>query len=185
MTSGEHTADITATIERGPAPTEAYSTDQAGLWVRYTVTNTGETPLLVLTDRGHAQSAQSSAPEIDSSVWVSGTDDGVVRLSKQVFFAPGGVLPTDPWRAPAVLIDPGESVEGEAFALEPLRTDLPAAGQTLTHDEQPVADDLTGVEVCVQIAPSAGPDAYNDEISMTTEGRSLVCSAVLDLPEEG
>lgn len=181
----EALATLEVSMRVAPATSTAYSPDQEGLAVSYTVTNDGTAPLLVVTERGHAQASSTTAPAVPESVWVSAaSENGAARLSKQVFDVPSGVLPTAPWRAPAVLVPPGDSVEGQMFALLPLRGDLPPVGETLTHEERPLSVDATSVELCVQVAPSPGPDAYNDEITMSFPGRTLVCSDVLPLPTD-
>lgn len=175
-------ATVEAELRTALATSETYAPDLTGLAVTYTVTNTGDTPLIVLTERGHAQSGSSTAPDEPGSVWVSGAGDGVARLSKQVFDAPQDVLLPAPWRAPGVLVDPGASVEGEMFAPLPLRTDLPPVGETMVHDEQELVVEPDLAEVCVQVAPSPGPDAHNDEITMGTPGKGLACTDALPLP---
>lgn len=66
----------------------------------------------------------------------------------------------------------------------PLRGDLPELSEAMVHDEQPLTTTPTQVEVCVQVAPSPGPTTYNDEITMDSPGRALVCSGPLALPAD-
>lgn len=181
--SDQPQASLTAQVRRGAPPEGEYSPEFTGVWADYEVTNTGTDPILVLTERGHGQSSGSTGAPIPQSVWVTQGPDGSARLSKQVFSAPSGMLPTDPWRAPAVLLEPGASLAGEVFALEPLATDVPAVSDSLTHEEQPFTGGGSTVQICIQVAASRGPEAYNDEITMDSPGRALVCSPVLDVPE--
>lgn len=174
MTTEPARASIEATV----------SHDEQGLLVSYTVTNDGDAPLLVLTERGHDQSNSSSAPREPGSVWVSEASPGVARLSKQVFGTTPGTLLYAPWRAPAALVDPGERLDGEMSVPLPLRGDLPEVSEALVHDEQPLTAAPDQVEVCVQVAPSPGPTAYNDEITMDSPGRALVCTGPLELPTD-
>lgn len=173
------------TTEPAQASIEAtLTTDEQGLRVSYTVTNDGDAPLLILTERGHDQSSSSTAPREPDSVWVSQASSDVARLSKQVFSTTPGTLLYAPWRAPATLVAPGDSLEGQMSARLPLRGDLPEVSEAMVHDEQPLAATPGQVEVCVQVAPSPGPTAYNDEITMDSPGRALVCTDPLALPAE-
>lgn len=174
-------ASIAAEVTREAGPTGDDAPEQIGLLVRYEVTNTGAEPLLVVAERGHAQSNRSSAPPVPEPAWVSAGADGAARVSKQVFDAPSGVLPTDPWSAPAQLVPPGADLDGAIVVTEPLRTDLPAVRQTLTHDEQPLHGALSTMEVCIQVAPSTGEESDNNRVTMNTFDRSLVCTTV-DIP---
>ncbi len=167
-------ASIEATVSR----------DEQGLRVSYTVTNDGEAPLLVLTERGHDQSGSSTAPREPESVWVSQASPDAARLSKQVFSTTPGTLLHAPWRAPAALVDGGGHLNGEMSVPLPLRGDLPDVSEAMVHDEQPLTTAPTQVEVCVQVAPSPGPTAYNDEITMDSPGRALVCTGPLALPSD-
>lgn len=169
-------APARASIEATLAPAEQT------LRVSYTVTNDGDAPLLVLTERGHDQSSSSMAPREPGSVWVSQAAPEVARLSKQVFSTTPGTLLYAPWRAPATLVEPGGTLSGEMTAPLPLRGDLPEVSEALVHDEQPLTTTPGQVEVCVQVALSPGPTAYNDEITMDSPGRALVCTDPLALP---
>lgn len=171
-----------------PAPARAsieatVTSDEQGLQVSYTVTNDGDSPLLVLTERGHDQSSSSTAPREPGSVWVSQASPDVARLSKQVFSTTPGTLLYAPWRAPAALVEPGGSLDGQMSVPLPLRGDLPEVSEVLVHDEQPLTTTPEQLEVCVQVAPSPGPTAYNDEITMDSPGRALVCTGPTALPE--
>ena len=178
--------EAAVTTEPAPARASIEATvlrDDEGLRVSYTVTNDGDAPLLVLTERGHDQSGSSTAPREPASVWISQASPDVARLSKQVFSTTPGTLLYAPWRAPAVLVDPGGHLDGEMSVPLPLRGDLPEVSEAMVHDEQPLTATPTAVEVCVQVAPSPGPTAYNDEITMDSPGRALVCTGPLGLPD--
>lgn len=178
-------AALSADVTVGePFDTTAYHPDDRGVRVDYTLTNDGEAPLLVVTERGHEQAGHPSAPALPESVWVSGRGDGVARLSKQMFDAPGDTLPTDPWTAPAVVVAPGESVSGRMFVLLPIRPDLPPTGDLLTHDEKPLDYRPDQVEVCVQVAPL--PDGVPDpqDMTMATQGRALSCAGPTPVPTD-
>lgn len=179
--------ETAATTEPEPARVSIEATvsrDERGLQVFYTVTNDGDAPVLVLTERGHDQSDSSTAPREPGSVWVSQASPDVARLSKQVFDTTPGTLLYAPWRAPAALVDHGERLDGEMSVPLPLRGDLPDASEALVHDEQPLTASPTLVEVCVQVAPSAGAEAYNDEITMDSPDRVLVCTGPLAVPPD-
>lgn len=187
VTSTASTQEAAVTTEPAPARASIEATlspDEQGLLVSYTVTNDGDAPLLVLTERGHAQSNVSTAPPEPESVWVSQASPDVARLSKQVFSTTPGTLLSAPWRAPATLVEPGASLDGQMSVSLPLRTDLPEVSEAMVHDEQPLTTSPGQVEVCVQVAPSPGPTAYNDEITMDSPGRALVCTGPLALPTE-
>ena len=178
-----------AAVTTEPAPARAsieasVSRDERGLRVSYVVTNDGDVPVLVLTERGHDQSGSSTAPREPESVWVTQASPDVARLSKQVFSTTPGTLLYAPWRAPAALVDRGGHLDGEMSVPLPLRGDLPELSEAMVHDEQPLTTTPTQVEVCVQVAPSPGPTTYNDEITMDSPGRALVCSGPLALPAD-
>lgn len=178
-------ATLSARLEPGElgAP---YPEGIAGLTVSYTVTNDGSEPVLVVLERGHSQSSSSTAPASPAAAWVgAGSAHGVARLSKQIFDAPSGATLTTPWRAPAQLLAGGESLEGSVLVPLPLRPDLPATSDVLTVGDRPLAGDERQVEICVQVAPdprAVYPDAFVDEITHATPGRSLVYSDPAPLP---
>ena len=185
QTSAPLQVQITAQTVAGPLG-GPYPANIEGLVVQYTVTNEGDEPVLVAQERGHDQNADSVAPATDESAWVgAGSAPGVARVSKQVFDAPGGIELAAPWRAPALLVDPGSSVDGTMLVPLPLRPDLPRSSASILVDDEPLAGDESSVEVCVQVAPdprAAHPETFTDEITHATPGRQLVCTAPEPLP---
>lgn len=166
-----------------------YPSGIQGVTVTYTVTNQGSDPVVVIFERGHGQSSSSTAPQTPEAAWVGASDSpGIARLSKQIFDAPGEATLATPWRAPAQLVQGGESVEGRMLVPFPLRADLPSSSDILTVTDQPLAGDERQVEVCVQVAPdprASHPGAFVDEITHATPGRTLICSEPEQLPEAG
>ena len=179
------TASITATAETATAP-EGFTSGLEGVLVSYTVTNEGAEPIKVAQDRAASQAP--SAAQAPAGVWVSaGSEADVVRLSKQVFGIPDGVLPNEVHRAASTTVEPGASAEDTAFVPLELRTDLPSGSETITVTESPLADPGAArrLEVCVQIAP--GPPAGQEEpyastIAADAQDTALVCSEPIMLP---
>ena len=179
------TASITATAETATAP-EGFTSGLEGVLVSYTVTNEGAEPIKVAQERAASQAP--SAAQAPAGVWVSaGSEADVVRLSKQVFGIPDGVLPNEVHRAASTTVEPGASAEDTAFVPLELRTDLPSGSETITVTESPLADPgaVRRLEICVQIAP--GPPAGQEEpyastIAADAQDTTLVCSEPITLP---
>lgn len=186
-TSADLKATVTASAEIATAP-EGFTSGLEGVLVTYTVTNDGPEPIKVATGRAAAQAASAvAAPE---GVWTSqGSEDTVVRLSKQVFGLPAGVLPNELHRASSVTVEPGSSTQDTAFTPLPLRPELPSGSETITVTEKPLSNpgSVTRLEVCVQIAPGPTPgqgEPFASTIAADATGTSLVCSDPVELPEE-
>lgn len=186
-TSADLEATVTASAEIATAP-EGFTSGLEGVLVTYTVTNDGPEPIKVATGRAAAQAASAvAAPE---GVWTSqGSEDTVVRLSKQVFGLPAGVLPNELHRASSVTVEPGSSTQDTAFTPLPLRPELPSGSETITVTEKPLSNpgSVTRFEVCVQIAPGPTPgqgEPFASTIAADATGTSLVCSDPVELPEE-
>jgi len=183
---------LDATVEAAAALREApdgFTRGVEGVQVSYTVTNDGSEPIKVATDRAPAQAASVvAAPE---AVWTSaGSDADVVRLSKQVFGLPDGVLPSSLHRAASATVEPGSSTQDTAFVPLPLRPELPNGTETITVTELPLGDPgaVRRLEICVQIAP--GPPVGQDEpyastIAADAPDTALACSDPIELPEGG
>ncbi|MFK5582651.1 hypothetical protein [Serinicoccus sp. LYQ131] len=176
--------DASATPATAP---EGFTAGLEGVLVTYTVTNDGPEPIKVATDRGSGQTRSSVTAS--AAVWVSaGSSPDVARLSKQVFGIPDGVLPTDLHRVGSATVEPGGTLEDTAFVTLPLATDLPEGTRTITVTEDPLQDPaaVTGVEVCVQLAPGPEPgqeEPYASTIAANASGTTTVCSEVVELPE--
>lgn len=180
-------ASIVASAEIGaPFPTlpdddgDRYHPQDRGVRVEYSVTNAGEHPLLVAAERGHSQGR--SGPDRPESAWVSGGSDGSARFSKQVFPQRGNELLTDPFRAPAAVLAPGESVTGRMFVRLPILEAVPTTS-LLRIDVAPMPPRPTSVEPCVQVAPARSLDVY-PEIVMSQPQAEVICAPVIALDEE-
>lgn len=181
-------ASVTGSAEIATAP-EGFTSGIEGVLVSYTVTNEGPEPIKVAQDRAASQAR--SATQAPAAAWVSaGSEEGVVRLSKQVFGIPEGVLPAALHRASSTTVEPGGAAEDTAFVPLPLRTDLPSGTETITVTEDPLSDpgSVTALEICVQIAPGPTPgqeEPFASTIAADAPGTALVCSDPIELPEPG
>lgn len=175
-------AVITAAWTDEPPDASPYPSTRPTVAIRYTVRNEGAGPVLVATERGHAQEQSSPAPDSPMSVWVSqGPEAERARLSKQVFDAPDDIDLAAPWRAPAELLEAGAELEGYVVVPVPLQGDLPEPRPSLILTEEELTGTPSHVEVCIHVVPFVD-GAAPDEIVMGMSG-GLACSDPLQLPE--
>jgi hypothetical protein len=121
-------------------------------------------------------------PDTAESSWVYADDTGAILVTKEVFATTGGGSGTA-YRAPAVRLEPGQSVTGRAFALTPLRRIAPAAGTFEVPGPGSLPADATSWSFCVQVAPDPG-ETGEPTMADHTPDRRLVCSTTADLPPD-
>lgn len=142
----------------GPAePAEAELTldlEQVGssLRIGWTVTNEGDTDLLVFDNR----QADDSPDDDLADAYVTGRDDGTVEIARRVFPVPDGVE-VDGQQAGtlAVEIAPGQSASGRELVLLPPQYN-PAAPE---GGGEPPSDDPSTAVFCVGVGPADAIDA--------------------------
>ncbi|WP_123788454.1 hypothetical protein [Phytoactinopolyspora halophila] len=123
--------DVVLDAELGVgAPTGPdYPPDTSGLVAEYTVTNNADVAVLVV-ERRPAQitpTVDVPLPDTEESSWVYSDDAGTVLVTKEIF-ATSRSSGTDrntgsAYRAPAVRLEPGESVTGPRLRPNPVAPD--------------------------------------------------------------
>lgn len=167
------------------APTgPEYPPGTSGLVADYTVTNNADVPVLVVQRRPADITPEVDVPlpDTDESSWVYADDAGQILVTKEVFATTGGDTGTA-YRAPAVRLEPGETVTGRAFALTPLRRIAPDSGAFEVPGPSTLPDDATSWSFCVQVAPDPG-ETGEPTMADHTPDRRLVCSTPADLPPD-
>ncbi|WP_183091221.1 hypothetical protein [Streptomyces radicis] len=149
----------------------------SGLVADYTVTNNADVPVLVVERRPAdiTPTVDVPLPDTAESSWVYADDSGRVLVTKEMF-APVDADAGAAHRAPAVRLEPGESVTARAFALTPLRRIVPDPDVFVVPGPSAVPAEATSWSFCVQVAPDpgeSGPPTMADH----TPDRALVCSA--------
>ncbi|MBB5790251.1 hypothetical protein [Jiangella mangrovi] len=170
------------------APTgPEYPPGTSGLVADYTVTNNADVAVLVVERRPAdiTPSVDVPLPDTAESSWVYADDSGSILVTKEVFSTTGGDTGTA-YRAPAVRLEPGQSLTGRAFALTPLRRIAPDAGTFEVPGPDTLPADATSWSFCVQVAPDPGETGGSGAPTMAdhTPGRRLVCSPAADLPPD-
>jgi hypothetical protein len=164
-----------------------YAPDTSGLVAEYTVTNNAEVAVLVV-ERRPAQvtpTVDVPLPDTEESSWVYSDDAGTVLVTKEIF-ATSRSSGTDSntgtaYRAPAVRLEPGESVTGRAFALTPLRWIAPDTDVFDVPGPGTLPTQATAWSFCVQVAPDPG-ESGAPTMADHTPDRRLLCSTSTDLP---
>ncbi|SDU78115.1 hypothetical protein [Jiangella alkaliphila] len=164
------------------APTgPEYPPGTSGLVADYTVTNNADVAVLVVERRPAdiTPSVDVPLPDTAESSWVYADDAGAILVTKEVFATTGDTGTA--YRAPAVRLEPGESLTGRAFALTPLRRIAPDAGTFEVPGPDALPADATSWSFCVQVAPDPG-EPGEPTMADHTPDRRLVCSTAADLP---
>ena len=160
-----------------------YPPEAEGLIAGYTVTNNSDTPILVAERRAdlRVRDVGRPVPADEETAWVYAADDGVIQLTKELFSvtADGG----EAWQVPAVRVQPGQSIDGNAFALLPLAAIVPSSDDFEVPGSTELPDDATAWRFCIQVAPDPGTVDEPTIFDYTPDGR-LLCSAEADLPPD-
>lgn len=160
------------------------SEGEPGLVADYTVTNTGDSRVLVVTERSHIQGGGAIGPDAPEAVWVTASEDGRIRLSKEVFgsdldfaVAPG---------SPGVSLGAGESVSGRAFAALPLVYTAPDPSRFHVPGPSSLPAGAREWQFCVQVAPDPRSDRSDSSevyVDYQVADSTLLCSEPAPLPE--
>lgn len=169
--------EATATLG-GPTAPGLDPTSQ-GLSVTYEVRNDGTEPVLVARERGHSQDTSSFGPDNAESVWVR-EDGDVLRLSKELVPLPEGTMEESETTLPAELLQPGDTLEGTAFALLPVSVDFPDAPQRGERIE-PLPSTW---QLCLTTAPVDTEVGRTDVIGRHTPALTTICSDPAAVPED-
>ena len=167
------------------APTgPAYPPGTSGLVADYTVTNNADVTVLVVERRPADITPDVDVPLPDTAEasWVYADDTGGVLVTKEVFATTGAGTGTA-YRAPAVRLEPGQSVTGRAFALTPLRRIAPDAETFVVPGTDTLPAEAASWSFCVQVAPDSG-ETGEPTMADHTPDRRLVCSTAADLPPD-
>lgn len=182
--SAELDIALDAQLGAGAPAGPDYPPGTAGLVADYTVTNNAAVAVLVVERRPAdiTPAVDVPLPDTAESSWVYADDSGRVLVTKEVFATAGGDTGTA-YRAPAVRLEPGQSVTGRAFALTPLRRIAPDPGSFEVPGPSTLPDDATSWSFCVQVAPDPG-EPGEPTMADHTPDRRLVCSTAADLPPD-
>lgn len=176
---------LEAELGTGSAINPAYPPGTEGLVAEYTVTNDTDGPILVAERRPDVLAADIGFVVDDSeeSSWVYAGDDGVIRVSKEMFPLDVDGNLSEPFVVAALRVEPGDSVTGRAFALTPLNRIVPSADAFTVPGPAELPADATAWVFCVQIAPDPGTDDPPRITNYTPDGQ-LLCSDRAELPSD-
>ncbi|AYY13037.1 hypothetical protein EF847_10330 [Actinobacteria bacterium YIM 96077] len=180
--------DVALDAELGVgAPTGPdYPPETSGLVAEYTVTNNADVAVLVVERRPADITPTIGIPLPDTaeSSWVYSDDSGRILVTKEIFATAGADTDSGTaYRAPAVRLEPGESVTGRAFALTPLRRIAPDTDVFVVPGASTLPANARSWSFCVQIAPDPG-ETGAPTMADHTPDRRLVCSTATDLPPD-
>lgn len=124
------------------------------------------------------------ADQRDRTVWVTGTQEGRIRLSQQTFPVLEGVDSTL-HAVDAVVLEPGRGLGGDGMTILPLEPAIPGREAFVVLEPADLPEDASEWEFCLQIAPVPDDlDPDRPRITPETEGTELLCSDPAPLPED-
>jgi len=130
--------------------------DGGGLAVRYTVTNDGSVPLLVVNRLPRPSGA--TVVFDDQVVYVVPDGDDRAEVAQRLFAAPadGGVDYAQAPQAGATLITPGDTVSGDLVVPLPLEPSAP-------FGEEELSSGVASARFCLGVLPASVTDAQPDD----------------------
>lgn len=121
------------------------------LRVRWTITNTGDRPILVF-DRIRSGDGVFD-PDAGNGAYVTGRSDGTVEIAMRAFPVPKGTEGVVPYEFTATRLAPGASADGNLIVLLPFRY-RPAA--PVRGGGDPLPDDPQRAVFCLGVMPADG-----------------------------